>query len=420
MREGWEALQSLRDERRGLMKRQQALVAQRDLIEFERKELNDVDPKDGEFDELDAERRVLENVERLGNLLAGLVDLLSESDESVVTRLGAGRRWLGEAAEIDSSMEEAAVEYEQAEVLVQDISARIADRLASLDADPMRLEYVHNRLGRLKSLVRRYGSVEEAIARREELEQTVDEEAGYEERIAALEGRIASAHGAFGKAVERLSRSRKSAAQRMSKEVTASLASLGMPHALLDVDLKRTPIDDGKDDPVTSDAVLIDGELCRAGADGAEEAEFVIAPNLGEPLKPLARIASGGEISRVMLAIKSVLASYDPVAVMVFDEIDQGVSGRISEAVAERMRELSRLRQIIAITHLPQIAAFGDRHVSVSKRERAGRTTTQATVLSQEDRVRAMAQLLGGAEVTDTALEHARDLLRASTRNAGG
>ena len=409
----WDSLQRLRKDRQGLVKRQRELVAQRDMIEFERKELADINPQEGEDDELNAERKVLENVERLGNLLTGLTELLSESDESVVTQLGTGRRWLTEAAEIDDRLEEAAEGYEQAEVLVQDLSTQLADRLASLDADPMRLEYVQERLGQLRSLTRRYGSVEEAIARREELEQTIDEEAGFEDRIAALEDEITSAHAAFSAAVEKLSRSREKTGALLGKEVTRSLDSLGMNRALLEVDLKRTAGEEPVD-PVTSDAVLIDGDVCEAGPNGAEEVEFMIATNLGEPLKPLAKIASGGEISRVMLAIKSVLASHDPVAVMVFDEIDQGVSGRIGEAVAERMRELSRHRQIIAITHLPQIAAFGDRHIAVSKQEKAKRTTTHAQILTDENRVRAMAELLGGTAITDTALDHARDMLNHS------
>jgi len=410
VRERGTALRGLRQEREDLVRRQHEVALRRDMIEFERKELEDISPRPGEIEELDAERKVLENVERLGGLLAELSHLLAEADDSVLTRLGSGRRRLQEAIEIDGALgEEVVDDYEQMLVLAQELGTRLSERLTSLEADPVRLEQVQDRLAVLRRLIRRYGGIDQAVERRRELEQVIEDDAGIADRIAAAEARIIEAHARFAEAVAALSEARRRAAETMSRQITASLSSLGMARARLEVRLTRGPADGV--DPIVSDAVLLDGEPCNAGPDGAEEVELLISPNLGEPLRPLVRIASGGEISRTMLAIKSVLAEHDPVATMVFDEIDQGISGRIAEAVGERMRQLARHRQIIAITHLPQIAAWADQHIAVRKREGKGRTVTIAEILSHEERTRALAELLGGAQVTELALEHARAML---------
>ncbi len=405
-------LQDLRSQREELVARQEQIEAQREAIEFERADLDEIDPKQGEFESLDAERKLLENVEQLGGRLSGIIDLLSESEDSVVSRLGAGSRLLQEANEIDESLDDLAAEYEQMQVIGGEIASRLADRLELLEADPLRLEQVHERLAKLRRLIRRYGSVEAAIARREEVQQVIDDDDSMADRIAAIEADIVAAHSKFADAVGKLSSARAKGAAKLGRQITRSLAALGMERAELQADLTRTPAE--KVDPVTADVVEIDGGVFEASAAGAESVEFLITPNLGEPLRPLVRIASGGEISRTMLAIKSVLAEHDPVDTMVFDEIDLGVSGRIAEAVGARMRELARHRQIIAITHLPQIAACAELHIAVEKREEEGRTMAVAGVLSPDERTRAVAELIGGAVVTQTALEHARSMLEAS------
>ena len=237
----------------------------------------------------------------------------------------------------------------------------------------------------------------------------MDDDTDMDQRIGEVETRIADEYRRFADATRALSTARNRAALRMSRETTESLSELGMERARFEVQLRRESAPGIH--PISSDAVEIEDEVWEATSDGAEQVEYLISPNLGEPLRPLARIASGGEISRTMLAIKSVLSGHDPVDTMVFDEIDAGVSGRIAESVCRRMRELSRHRQIIAITHLPQIAASGDEHITVTKREERKRTVTEADILTGEGRRRALAELIGGAEVTDTALEHARTML---------
>ncbi|HDS74577.1 MAG TPA: DNA repair protein RecN, partial [Firmicutes bacterium] len=402
-------LRQVRKRRSELVARKEELATRRETIEFERQELDEIDPQPDELVALETERNVLENVERLGNLLTGLTQLLSEAEDSVVSRLGSGRRWIQEAAEVDESLTDVLAQYEETEVYAQETATRLADRLATLEADPMRLEYVLTRISQLRRLVRRYGSIEEAIEHRRELQQAVDDDAEIDSRIVDIEVKILDEHKRFTQAIRTLTDARQSAANVMSREVTSSLGALGMDHARFEVQLTRTKADSV--DPVESDAVEVDGQVYEASPTGAEEVEFLIAPNVGEPLRPLVRIASGGEISRTMLAIKSVISEHDPVTTMVFDEIDAGVSGRIAQAVGERMRELARKRQIVAITHLPQIAAFADEHIVVSKHEHAGRTITEANVITGEARTNALAALFGGAKVSETALEHARALL---------
>ncbi|HQE62132.1 MAG TPA: DNA repair protein RecN, partial [Candidatus Latescibacteria bacterium] len=275
-----------------------------------------------------------------------------------------------------------------------------------------RLDYVSNRLAQLKRLIKRYGSLENAVTRRKELELRVDADAETAEAIDRLAEEIRCEHREMANLALELSRRRTEAARRLADEVSASLASLGMERARFEADM--VPFSADEVDCLISDAVEYDGQARNVGDSGAEAVEFLIAPNSGEPLKPLARIASGGEISRVMLAIKSVLAEHDPVSSMVFDEIDAGISGRIGDAVGERMRALAEYRQIIAITHLPQIAARADHHIVVEKEEARGRTLTLARAAEGEERVLVLAELLGGGEARSTAIEHARAILNGS------
>ncbi|HOM58047.1 MAG TPA: hypothetical protein PLG27_09880, partial [Candidatus Latescibacteria bacterium] len=331
----------------------------------------------------------------------------------VTTRLWQARRWVQEASSIDERLaEEISGDYEVLEALAQEISARCAARVESLEADPGRLDYVSNRLAQLKRLIKRYGSLENAVARRKELELRVDADAETAEAIDRLAEEIRCEHREMANLALELSRRRTEAARRLADEVSASLASLGMERARFEADM--VPFSADEVDCLISDAVEYDGQARNVGDSGAEAVEFLIAPNPGEPLKPLARIASGGEISRVMLAIKSVLAEHDPVSSMVFDEIDAGISGRIGDAVGERMRALAEHRQIIAITHLPQIAARADHHIVVEKEEARGRTLTLARAAEGEERVLVLAELLGGGEARSTAIEHARAILNGS------
>ncbi|OQB43168.1 MAG: DNA repair protein RecN [Candidatus Latescibacteria bacterium ADurb.Bin168] len=413
LREKLSKLKQLREQRATLLERQTQSAALRDSEEFERRELDEINPVPDEFESLTAEQRVLENVERLGTLLASVCNLLSESDDSVTNRLGQARKWVQEVSSIDERLaEEISGDYEALETLAQEISARCAARVESLEADPGRLDYVSNRLAQLRRLIKRYGSVENAVARRKELELKVDADADTAEAIDRLGEEIRCAHGEMADLALELSRKRAGAARRLADEVSASLASLGMERARFEAGM--VPLSADGVDCLTSDAIQYDGHARNVGDSGAEEVEFLIAPNPGEPLKPLARIASGGEISRVMLAIKSVLAEHDPVSSMVFDEIDAGISGRIGDAVGERMRVLAEHRQIIAITHLPQIAARADHHIVVEKEEARGRTLTRARAAEGEERVLVLAELLGGGEARSTAIEHARAILNGS------
>jgi DNA repair protein RecN (Recombination protein N) len=409
VKQEYESLQALRKKRRSMVQRRDEMAAQRDEIESERKELEEIDPQPEELAALEAERNVLENVERLGNLLTDLTHLLSEADDSVVSQLGSGRRGLQEASEVDESLSSVLEQYEQAEIFAQETARAIEDRLAALEADPLRLEQVQARISQFRRLARQYGSIEEAIDRRSELQQVMDNDADIDGQIGAVEAEILDEYAVFANITRELAEARRVAGKSMGTAVTDSLETLGMERARFEVTITRTPTP--AIDPVESNAVEVGGEVVEAGPGGTEQIEFAISPNLGEPMRPLAKIASGGEISRMMLAIKSAISEHDPVSTMVFDEIDSGVSGRIAEAVGRRMRDLAVHRQIIAITHLPQIAACGSEHIVVSKRENADRTLTEARILDGEERARELAGLFGGAEVSETAIEHARALL---------
>jgi DNA repair protein RecN (Recombination protein N) len=288
---------------------------------------------------------------------------------------------------------------------VEDVARSLGQYARGLAADPARLAEVEERLALCARLKRKYGgTLEEVLATGERLAGELARISASADRLGALAGEMAEAENALAEACRSLSEARARAARRLEKEVTDELCSLAFENARFRVQKTVRP--------ATEEGVTVLG--ARAGPKGIDRVEFLFAPNQGEEARPLSRIISGGELSRVTLALKMVLAAGDPVETYVFDEVDSGIGGGAAEIVGRKLKLVSQKRQVLCVTHLAPIAAFADRHFRVSKRVTGGRTLSEVTELDLAERTQELARMLGGVRVTDKALAHARELIRCA------
>ena len=397
-------------ERKALVARERELRQQKDLYGFQIDEIDRVAPQAGEDEAIEAERRVLENAERLADATGSLHAALYESDGAVLDQLVVVRNELTDLARIDRDFDEALGEVKSVIISVTEVAKFLQDYNARIEHNPERLERLRTRAGELDGLARKYGgSLDAAISHRAEIGTAFSLAADFEGAIARLTEQAREAQRALGREALRLSERRKAVARRVAKAIEAELHALSMPHARFEVRFTtaedahgwiRLPGDGGAE------------RKLAATPTGMDHAEFFLSTNAGEDLRPLARVASGGEVSRVMLAIKTVLAKSERMPILVFDEIDTGISGATARKVGEAMHDLAQYHQIVAITHLPQIAALGDVHFKVEKTVTDGRTRSGLRRLSGDEREAAVAQLLAGDTVTDAARTSARELMQ--------
>jgi DNA repair protein RecN (Recombination protein N) len=398
----------LEAERRELAARERELAAQKELWSFQIEEIDRVAPEPGEEDRLESERRILENAERLHEATTGLFGHLYEEDGAAYDRLTLARNELRELARIDPAFDDALREIESAQVAVGEIARFLQDYSARIEFNPERLDDIRDRLGALDRLKRRYGgSLEAVLEHRAEIGSQHDLASDFAGALARLDARIASARRDLSEAAERLSARRLETAARVEEAVVGELAGLGMAGSRFEVRLEREADPDGW-------ITAAGGGRFRAWPHGMDRVAFQLSTNPGEEPRPLVRVASGGEVSRVMLALKSILARSDRLPILVFDEIDTGVSGAMAQRVGERLRDLAGYHQVLAITHLPQVAAQADAHFRVEKHVADGRTRTTVRRLSDGERTEEVATLISGTRVTDAARESARELIRAT------
>ena len=380
-----------------------------DLLEFQIGEIAGAELRSGEEDELLNERRVLSSAERLATDAAAVFALLSggDDDESVPAIQAARKssHLLEGLASIDETLEGLASRLNEQVFLLEDLAAEIRAYRDNIEADPLRLELVEERLDLLQKLKRKYGeSIDDVIIYGTQAQKELDSLTGGEGGVDALRSRLDALEEVAGSAAQRLSKSRSDAATRMARDIEQAIADLDMGRA--SVELRVSQRDDANGlalgpgrGPVAFDAT------------GVDQIEFLLAPNLGEALKPLAKIASGGEMSRMMLAIKSILSDADATPTLVFDEIDTGVGGRSGKVVGEKLWDLTRAHQVIVITHLSQIAAYGDAHFQISKRDKSGHTVSSIHAIAGQERIEELAEMLSGKPPTPTSRRNAEELL---------
>ena len=378
-----------------------------DLYRFQHQEIDAAGLKPEEDTNLEQERNKLRNVARVQESAARAGEALSEGASSAAAQIKSALRAMEDLAQFEPEFAPWPAQLEGARATVEDAGFELQRYLDGLEADPNRLDKVEGRLAALEKLKRKYGkTLSEVLAYGEEVAAKVSELDNAEESAAKVEKRRAEAARLYLQAADKLSKKRKAAAKRLQKGIEGELAALAMDRARFEV-----AIDGGVEDQHWT-------------ADGYDRVRFDFSANPGQPLRPLAQVASGGELSRVALAVKTrLLAAAGKTAskartprTLVFDEIDTGVGGRVAEAIGQRLQSLASGSQVLCVTHLPQIAGFADAHYTVAKAEKNGQTFASLTELSRDDRIEELARMLSGAKVTPAALENAKQLLAAARR----
>jgi DNA repair protein RecN (Recombination protein N) len=371
-----------------------------DLLRFQASEIDAARLVPGEEEELRTERRRLQHAEKFTAGLTEAAEALYDDGRSASVLLSRAAQIVRDLGRLDPEFAVPAESIDAASSHVEDAVAAIRRLRASVEFEPGRLEEIDARLDALTRLKRKYGASAEAIlAYRREIGAELDRLSRHDEVLADEERALAALESDLDSAAAGLSARRAAAAGRLAALVQRELRQVGMERAVFEVRVERAP---------------------EVGATGADRVEFRLATNPGEDVKPLARVVSGGELSRTMLVLKSVLAAGDRIATMIFDEVDAGIGGRIADLVGQKLAEAARDRQVLCVTHLAQIAARAASHFRVTKSVRGGRTRTAVEALTGDARVEEIARTLGGETVTDTARGHARALLAAARPNSRG
>jgi DNA repair protein RecN (Recombination protein N) len=374
-----------------------------DLWKFQLKEIHDASPVAGEDQKLEAEKRVLANSEKVYGAAMGAFDVLYEVEESATARLRVAAKHLEELARFDESFKEALGQLESARITVEDVATTLRDFADGMDASPEKLAEVEDRLAALDKLRRKYGkTLDDVLAFQEDIAAKLNDVENKDELLAALRKELATAAGKYLAEARSLSKRRYEMARKLEKTVEGEINDLAMK-AKFKIEVS------GSDE---------EGNWSAAGFD---HVAYLISTNPGEPMGPIEHIASGGELSRVMLALKASVEAgrvhskgKDAQRSLVFDEIDTGIGGRAADAVGKKLKALSRTKQVLCITHLPQIASFADQHFLIEKHESGGRTKTTVRPLEAEARREEIARMLSGAKVTEASLKNADQLLKAN------
>lgn len=406
--EAFAAWKATTDKLNELQSAEQDRLRMADLWRFQSREIDQAGLAAEDEDlQLEAEKRVLGNAEKLYTAAMSAHELLYESEGAAETTLGSALKHLDELARYDPRFKEPAQQLAAAKAIVEDVDAEVRDFAANVHAAPGRLEEIEDRLAALDRLKRKYGqTLSEVIAFGQEAARQLAEVENRDALLLELKADQTRDAAAFAAAAERLTADRLAAAKRLEKLAEAQINDLAMTTRFhVQVAAIKTPD--------------------HWSAHGWDRIECLIATNAGEPLKPLHDIASGGEMSRVMLALKVTVEEAASGAAgrkkktvlprtLVFDEIDIGIGGRAAEAVGRKLKTLSKGQQVLCITHLPQIAAFGDQHLLIEKTERRGRTQTEVRRMEDAERTQEIARMLSGAKLTETSLKHAQHLLESS------
>jgi DNA repair protein RecN (Recombination protein N) len=404
----YRTLTELTLKKKELQEQEEQLKAKKSLYEFQIQEIDAVNPQPGEEEHLAAEEKILGSSEKLTELTGGIYALLYDAEHSARDVLSKARKMIEQMAEIDAQFTVSVEEAKSAEVIVEELSKFVQQYSSKIEFNPERLEEIRNRLGALTMLKKKYGgTLDTLIAYRQKIGDEFKFAQNFEHEIATLEKHIESLRIECGTEAHVLTQRRKEASKKLEKEIIARLSELGIQKAKFETRIQQNVVDKNSTVPV----VNIGSSVVAATSKGVDRVEFFLSTNVGEEVKPLAKVASGGEVSRIMLALKSALAQSDKTPVLIFDEIDTGVSGRIGQSVGLGLKKLSNHHQVIAITHLPQIAGLADTHFAVEKIETNKKTSTRLRLLENEERIKEVAKLLSGESITEAGITSAKELM---------
>ena len=390
----YERVLSLRRERERLTLDEGEKLRRVEALQYQLEEIGRAGLQPGEDEQLENRRKLLQNAEKLSEALAAAAMALSGGEDAsgAVDLVGEADHALARIARYDEGLAALGDRLSNLQYELEDVAGELRDHLDQMAYSGEELEQIESRLDVIHRLKRKYGgSVEEILQYAEKAQRELDEITFSEERLAQLEKELAAVTAEAKAAGLLLRATRQTAARAMETRLSQELAALDMPRAQFVCQLEETDLT----------------------PDGLDSLRFLMTANVGEALKPLSKVASGGELARIMLAIKNVLAEQDRVGTLIFDEVDAGVSGRAAQKVAEKLRAVSKNKQVLCVTHLPQIAAAADVHLLIAKTEREGRTYTQVTALDRPGRTREIARIIGGAEITETTLRSAGEMLQS-------
>ena len=390
----YERVQALRREQERLTLDEGEKLRRVEALQYQLEEIGRAGLQPGEDEQLENRRKLLQNAEKLSEALAAAAMALSGGEDAsgAVDLVGEADHALARIARYDEGLAALGDRLSNLQYELEDVAGELRDHLDQMAYSGEELEQIESRLDVIHRLKRKYGgSVEEILQYAEKAQRELDEITFSEERLAQLEKELAAATAEAKAAGLLLRATRQTAARAMETRLSQELAALDMPRAQFVCQLEETDLT----------------------PDGLDSLRFLMTANVGEALKPLSKVASGGELARIMLAIKNVLAEQDRVGTLIFDEVDAGVSGRAAQKVAEKLRAVSKNKQVLCVTHLPQIAAAADVHLLIAKTEREGRTYTQVTALDRPGRTREIARIIGGAEITETTLRSAGEMLQS-------
>ena len=401
--EAWKQIRSRIDE---LQQGEQDRLRLVDLWTFQKREIDESRLQSGEDERLEAEKRVLANAEKIYNAAMNAFDLLYEGSGSTASLLRAAHKQVEELARYEAKFQDALRALDSARISVEDVGATVRDYAGGIQASPEHLAQVEDRLATLDRLKRKYGpGLDDVVQLGADVSRKLSEIENQDEILRQLRGDLAKAAERFLGAAKALSKMRMEAARRLEKLVEAEINDLAMKSAFR-VDMTRS------------------AEEAGWTASGIDQVVYMISTNPGEPMRQLEHVASGGELSRVMLALKANVEAGNASRkkrersgtgkTLVFDEIDTGIGGRAAEAVGKKLKQLARTNQVLCVTHLPQIATFGDHHYVIEKKEAGGRTRTSVRAVTGEERTEEVARMLSGAKLTETSRKHAEQMIKAN------
>jgi len=399
----YEEVQALKERLRSLDVLNRRKEERQEFLQFQLHEIDEVDPKAGEDDLLADEKRILGNVQKLSDLAATAHDALYGGQGALLEKFQTALCAVRDICRIDPRFMVSPEDFASLYYQIEEVAFSLRDYAKRLSYDPGRLEAVEDRLERLGRLKRKHGgSLETVRSKKTEMEAELKQILSVDDELAAVKDALGRSMAQLKGKADDLSAARKKAASVLRQSIEGEIHTLQMAGARFEVVFRDSPPDS-------------DGD--HFSPSGVDNIAFYLSTNPGEAIKPLNRVASGGELSRVVLAMKKVLAGTGFVGTIVFDEVDSGIGGATAEIVGEKIREVAGRHQVLCITHLPQIAGFADRHYRVAKRSIGDKTITSVEVLSEAERLEEMARMLGGVEVTETTRQHAREMLSAANRD---
>lgn len=403
----YKELNAKQSELRDLKSKEQSLKEKKEIYAFQLKEIDNVNPLTDEDELIINELNILENSEKLMELTDDVYNKLYDDENSVIDLLGEVKHKLNQLAGIDKSFLEAEGECDSALSIIKELSGTLRNYKSRLDINPKEIEEKRERLGAINLLKKKYGgSILKIIEHREKIRKEFELAENFSEAIKNLEIEIYALRKTAGDAASNLSSARIKQSGKVETEVKKVLAQLGIPDAVFKVNINQSEAERN-----TENFVLVKSKKYNYTENGIDEVEFYISTNAGEDVKPLIKVASGGEVSRIMLSLKTILAKSDKLPLLIFDEIDTGVSGRIAQKVGAALKDLASFHQIISITHLPQIAGMADHHYAVEKKQIDNRAISSIKKLSKDERVNEVAKLISGEELSKASIESAKQLI---------